>query len=190
MSWAMMRRRLPDFLTLPSKIDLTFKACPISLTFAFLPLKEKEEVRAATFRSLIFANALRSSSARPSQKYSFSGSALMLAKGNTAIDAVCGSVCVLNSPLNGDEGRFRVSEEYRASECAISRAPSARQKASASSVSTRLHWGHRFIICVVHYQPMLVWQLLIPSISRRPLSDTLALAKSASKSQPRRQSVW
>ncbi len=58
----------------------------MSLTFAFLPLNEKAEVRAATFNSSIFASALSSSSARPSQKYSFSGSALMFVNGSTAME--------------------------------------------------------------------------------------------------------
>src|SRR5438093_1645890 len=64
----------------------------MSLTFAFLPLNEKAEVRAATFKSSIFARALSSSSARPSQKYSFSGSALMFVNGSTAMEFVASAM--------------------------------------------------------------------------------------------------
>ena len=85
-----MRSRSPDFLTLPSSTVLTLSFLAMSVMFVFLPLKENAEVRAATFMPSIFANALSSSSAKPSQKYSFSTSTLMLAKGKTAIDVMGG----------------------------------------------------------------------------------------------------
>ena len=54
---------------------------------SFRPLNANADVRAITFSSSTCASALMISSARPSAKYSFSGSALRLAKGRTAIDA-------------------------------------------------------------------------------------------------------
>ena len=80
--------RLPDFRTLPSRMVFGLSARPISLMFTCLLLKAKADVRAATLRPSIFAKAFSSSSARPSQKYSFSGSALMFLNGSTAIDGV------------------------------------------------------------------------------------------------------
>jgi hypothetical protein len=60
-------------------------------------LKANEEVRDATRSDWIFVRALMISSAMPSVKYSFSGSALMFAKGSTATDLAaetmgCGTV--------------------------------------------------------------------------------------------------
>src|SRR5262249_10883088 len=52
-----------------------------------LPLKENDEVRAATRRDGFLARALSSSSASPSEKYSLSASPLMFTKGRTAIEA-------------------------------------------------------------------------------------------------------
>jgi len=49
-------------------------------------LNEKDVDRAATFSSPILDSVLISSSARPSQKYSFSSSALMFVKGRTATE--------------------------------------------------------------------------------------------------------
>ena len=53
-----------------------------------LPLKANAEVRAITFRPGILASKFKISSASPSLKYSFSLSALMLAKGKTAMEGV------------------------------------------------------------------------------------------------------
>src|SRR5438132_3236958 len=138
-----MRTRLPDFLTLPSSTLLTCSARPISSTLTFLPLNENEDVRAATFKLSIFASALSSSSARPSQKYSFSGSALIFANGSTAIEGVTRSRPVVNSSLGREAGRFIVADSD--SEAATSSVPSRRQNFSVSSVSTRLHVGQSFI---------------------------------------------
>jgi len=49
-------------------------------------LNENAEVRAATSSSLISASELSSSSARPSEKYSWACSPLMFTKGSTAIE--------------------------------------------------------------------------------------------------------
>ena len=57
-----------------------------------LPLKAKQELREATCNPGTFASALMISSVIPSAKYSFSGSALMLASGRTAIDLCIGAL--------------------------------------------------------------------------------------------------
>src|SRR5580658_3902742 len=57
-------------------------------TSAFSPLKEKDEVLAATCSSLMRARELSNSSVRPSEKYSCSLSPLMFTNGSTAIE--CG----------------------------------------------------------------------------------------------------
>jgi hypothetical protein len=54
-------------------------------------LKAKADVRAITFMSGILARRLMISSARPSLKYSFSLSPLMLTNGRTAIEAFSSS---------------------------------------------------------------------------------------------------
>src|SRR5437588_3042088 len=139
-----MRTRSPAFLTLPSTV-FTFKAALISLTFVFLPLNENADVRAATFKVSIFASAFSSSSANPSQKYSFSESAPMLTNGRTTIEGWLSSCCVGSPALRGGTESLRVEEDSELGESLTKRLPSARQNASASSVSMRLHWGQRFI---------------------------------------------
>src|SRR5258706_1870242 len=140
-----MRSRLPDFLTLPSSTLLTCRARPISSTLTFLPLNENEDVRAATFKFSIFASAFSSSSASPSQKYSFSGSVLIFANGSTAIEGVTRSRPVVNSSLGRESGRFIVADSDSESKAATSSVPSSRQNFRVSSISTRLHVGQRFI---------------------------------------------
>src|ERR1700746_2394813 len=54
----------------------------------FLPLNANADVREATRNACALLNALMISSAMPSLKYSFSGSALMFTNGRTAIDFV------------------------------------------------------------------------------------------------------
>jgi hypothetical protein len=85
MSWAVMRTRFPTLRTLPSSTEVTPSFSPICRTSTSLPLKAKEEVREATWMPGTLARALMISSVIPSLKYSFSGSALMLARGRTAI---------------------------------------------------------------------------------------------------------
>ncbi len=67
-SWAVMRSRLPDFWTLPSRIVSTLSFVPISRMSICFPLKANAEVRAVTRRVLILVRALMSSSASPSQR--------------------------------------------------------------------------------------------------------------------------
>ena len=81
----MIRIRFPTLRTLPSSTVVTPSFSPISRTSVFLPLKAKEDVRDATWTPGTLAIALMISSVMPSLKYSFSGSALMLASGSTAI---------------------------------------------------------------------------------------------------------
>ena len=80
-----MRTRFPTLRTLPSSTELTPSFSPICRTSTSLPLKAKEEVREATCMPGTLARALMISSVMPSLKYSFSGSALMLASGRTAM---------------------------------------------------------------------------------------------------------
>ncbi len=91
-SWAVIRRRLPDLRTLPSMTFLTFNCRPISPMSRFCPLNWKDEVRAATRNWLFWASRLSSSSDRPSEKYSCSGSDDMLTKGRTASERASCSV--------------------------------------------------------------------------------------------------
>ena len=81
-----MRIRLPALRTLPSSTVATFSARPTSATVAPLPLNENADERAATRRPRILASTFSSSSDKPSAKYSFSSSRLMLTNGSTAID--------------------------------------------------------------------------------------------------------
>ena len=81
-----MRSRSPALRTLPSSTVATLSLCPTSRRSTSLPLKENADVRAATLRALIRDSAFSSSSAMPSEKYSCSGSLLMLTKGSTAIE--------------------------------------------------------------------------------------------------------
>ena len=80
-----MRTRLPALRTLPSRTALTPSFLPISRTSLFFPLKAKDDVLAVTWRPSTRVSALMSSSEMPSLKNSFSGSALMLTKGSTAM---------------------------------------------------------------------------------------------------------
>src|SRR5882762_9368549 len=66
----------------------TLSRRPISRASRFLSLNENAEARATTNSRLIFVSALSSSSAKPSQKYSLSGSVLRLRNGSTAIDRI------------------------------------------------------------------------------------------------------
>src|SRR5262245_47697185 len=140
-----MRRRLPDFRTLPSSTVFTFSALPISLMLVFLPLNEKVDVRAATFKSSIFDSAFSSSSANPSQKYSFSGSALMLTNGSTAIEGVVLSLPVVTASIGWEPGSEIVADSDSDTVSRTSVVPSTRQNFSASLLSMRLQVGHRFI---------------------------------------------
>src|SRR5687767_14211777 len=94
-NWAVTRIRSPARRTLPSRTLVTPSACAMRRTSSFLPLNENAEVRAITFRPSTCASALMISSARPSPKYSFSRSALRLANGSTAIDAVASAVATV-----------------------------------------------------------------------------------------------
>src|SRR4051794_22305309 len=87
-----MRTRLPSWRTLPSSTVRTLSFRAISAILACLPLKENDEVRAATRRLEVLARSLRISSESPSPRYSFAGSPLMLTNGITATDSGGGAV--------------------------------------------------------------------------------------------------
>ena len=101
-----MRIRFPTLRTLPSSTEVTPSFSPISRTSACLPLKAKEEVREATCTPGTLASALMISSVIPSLKYSFSGSALMLVSGRTAI-ALTGGVLFTDSGVLRRPSRTR-----------------------------------------------------------------------------------
>jgi hypothetical protein len=79
-----MRRRWPALRTLPSRMVPTCSSRPISATPLPVSLYCITEVRAITERSCNRDSFEISSSVIPSEKYSSSGSALMLANGSTA----------------------------------------------------------------------------------------------------------
>ncbi len=83
-----MRTRDPALRTLPSRTSATFSFRATVGMSTLAPLKLNAEVRDATRRPRIFDSTLSSSSDRPSAKYSFAASSLMLTKGSTAIDGV------------------------------------------------------------------------------------------------------
>src|SRR5688572_7771156 len=76
-----------DFRTLPSRTYATGSFRAMSAIFVSLPLYANDEVRAITFRSGSFTSKFSTSSLKPSEKYSCSGSELIFTKGSTAIDA-------------------------------------------------------------------------------------------------------
>ncbi len=86
MSWAVIRIRSPALRTLPSRTVRTFNLSAMLRMSSFFPLNANDDVRDATRRDWIRESALMISSAMPSAKYSFSGSALMFANGRTATD--------------------------------------------------------------------------------------------------------
>src|SRR5580658_2299765 len=93
-SWAVMRKRLPDLRTLPSSTWLTPSWRATSLTFGDLPLKPKAVLRATTDKAETLERSVMMSSLIPSLKYSCSGSPHMLAKGRTQMEGLLGPVAV------------------------------------------------------------------------------------------------
>ena len=101
-----------------------------------MPLKENAEVRAATRRFGSWVNALMISSEIPSEKYSFSGSPLMLAKGSTAMER---SSSVLDAPFASRDAMNRSTVGKRS--------PGARAIAVQSAASmVREMFGRFFVI--------------------------------------------
>ena len=80
-----MRSRLPARRTVPSRIADTLSRAPSSRTSSRRPLSANTDVRDATWRPSTLLSAVISSSVIPSLKYSFSGSALALTNGSTAM---------------------------------------------------------------------------------------------------------
>ena len=93
---------------------------------SFFPLNENADVLAATRKSGSWASALMISSAIPSLKYSFSGSVLMFANGNTAMDFGA-SVPHVEAAVVASESRKRAIDAGR---CAGSRAIAVKTAAS------------------------------------------------------------
>src|SRR5262249_54437620 len=120
-------------------------AAPILRTSSALPLKAKEEVRAATVSAGTWASMSSSVSERPSEKYSLSLSALMLTKGSTAIDAVPACAGALGAAAAGaGAGAFRrgaaheVPEQARRSRDAADRQDQEAQPQPARGLRGRL----------------------------------------------------
>src|ERR1039457_5733385 len=78
--------RFPAFRTQPSRMFWTGSASEIAVMFCSFRRNAHEVVWAITVKPGILASRFRISAARPSLKYSLSLSALMLAKGKTAMD--------------------------------------------------------------------------------------------------------
>ena len=87
----------------------------------FLPLKENDDVRPATFRPLTRASAFRISSAMPSEKYSWSLDGLKSANGSTAMDGLAEAVPVAGAGC----ADFR-TKRYQTTPGAAARTPMAR----------------------------------------------------------------
>ena len=103
-----MRTRFPDLRTLPSSTVATLSFCATVGMSTPLPLKENADVRDATRSPRIFARTFSNSSDKPSAKYSFSSSRLMLMNGSTAIEGISlsdGATCdVSGGKLCGRSG--------------------------------------------------------------------------------------
>ena len=91
-SWAVIRILLPDLRTLPSRMVPTPSSPQISEIGFLVALYRAIDVLAITPSPAILESLEISSSVIPSAKYSSAGSALMFAKGNTAIRALSGGL--------------------------------------------------------------------------------------------------
>jgi len=94
-SCAVTRRALPDLRTLPCRTCRTRSFDAMVLMSVVVPLNENDDVRDVTRRAGFRASTVSSSSERPSEKYSWSGSGLMFTNGRTAI------VCLVVSTGRG-----------------------------------------------------------------------------------------
>ena len=86
-----MRTRSPACRTLPSSTVVAPSRLPISFRVCCRCLNGMTEVREITWRARIFDRCAMTSSVIPSAKYSFSGSALRLRNGSTAMDRARGA---------------------------------------------------------------------------------------------------
>src|SRR5215217_1468565 len=96
-----MRTRWPALRTLPTSTCDALTRRPISLTPPFAPLKENARLRETIDRADTFPRSVMTSSVIPSEKYSCSGSPLMLANGKTQIltDGPLPCACVAEGEL-------------------------------------------------------------------------------------------
>ena len=93
-----MLTRSPTRCTPPSTTAATPSSCAISPRLLSAFLYRMLDVREVTLRSAIFARCVMMASVIPSEKYSFSGSALILMNGSTATVALSTRGPPLDSP--------------------------------------------------------------------------------------------
>src|SRR5579862_7496274 len=114
-----MRRCCPLSRTLPSSTERTDRSRAISLMLSVEFLNAKDEVRAATRNWDMPERSSSSSSAMPSEKYSFFGSPLILAKGRTAMEFF-GGAGFAGKPCACTAGEARESSNERSTATATS----------------------------------------------------------------------
>ena len=95
----------------------------------------------------------------------------MFANGSTAIEGVTRSRPVVVASLSREAGREIVADSDSEAAAATSGVPSARQNFSVSSVSTRLHWGQRFILLESDLQPHSPYQIREPRIGVKVIEE-------------------
>ncbi len=117
MSCAVIRTLLPCLRTEPSRRFATPNVSAMVRRSWFLPLKENDDVRPATFRPFTRASAFRISSAMPSEKYSWSFDGLKSANANTAMDGVAAV------PAAGARGAGFRTKRYQTTPGAAASAP-------------------------------------------------------------------
>ena len=140
MSWAVTRSVVSARRTLPSKTVRTRSFSPIARMSSLAPLNANADVRDATRSEGMELNAFRISSAMPSQKYPFSGSALRFTNGNTAIE--CSGAGAVWARMG--VGSATVTGPGVLSAATNSAAPSNRSAgafASARVTACSSHWG-------------------------------------------------
>ena len=109
----MTRSRSPALRTLPSSRVLTWSLRPISRVSREVPRKRKEDVREATRSPSMRLRAAITSSAMPSQKYSWSFSWLMSANGSTATEGPKLRTCSAPSRRRSSRPALRSTLDWR-----------------------------------------------------------------------------
>src|SRR6516225_1276544 len=129
-----MRTRFPPLRTEPSRTYRTPNSRPTCFTSTAWPLYVKLELRAMTKSQRIRESAVIISSTMPSAKYSCSGSPLMLAKGNTAIDGLSGRGKVADALIGWLEAGAQPTRYTRRGRAMFFRLCSPRSANSASTL--------------------------------------------------------
>src|SRR6516164_1240122 len=106
MSCVVIRTVLPERRTLPSSTAPTL-SLRATVAMSGCSLNEKDEARAATRSPSISTRELMSSSVRPSEKYSWSLSPLMLTNGSTAMEGGGGGTAPGGAPR--DDGALALA---------------------------------------------------------------------------------